>query len=214
MLGEHDRLLGRAARRRCRRSRTDRAGQRGVGLLGREGQVERTQLRVADRTGEPFVHRATFTWTCTAPRRCGEQRMRRPHPVAVDDQEPAGDRIVDRGSTTDQRELRHTRVAAQRHGEQEPAQRCRQPCDPGAENGLDLLRHRDLVDRHRDTALEERSPELEREQRIPQRGLDDPAQDLPLQRQPQTLGEHAADGAEAQRPDGDRCDHVLERALE
>ena len=182
MLGEHDRLLSRAARRCFRCSGTDRVGQRGVGLLGREGQVKRTQLRVADRAGEPFMHLATLAWTCTAPRGRGKQRMRGAHAVTVDDQEPAGDRIVDRGSTADHGELRHTRVAAQRHGEQQSAQRSRQPRNPGAEHGLDFLRHRDLVDRHRNATLEERSPELEREQRIPQGGVDDAAQDLSLQR--------------------------------
>ena len=49
---------------------------------------------------------------------------------------------------------------------------------------------------------------------FPERRLDDPAQDLSLQGEPEALGEHAADGAEAQRSDADRRDHILERALE
>ena len=65
---------------------------------------------------------------------------------------------------------------------------------------LDRIGHGQLV-ADRGQALGGEAPaQLEREQRVPQRGVDDPAQELTRQAQLEPLGQHPARRAEAERP--------------
>ena len=65
---------------------------------------------------------------------------------------------------------------------------------------LDRIGHGQLV-ADRGQALGGEAPaQLEREQRVPQRGVDDPAQQLARQAQLEPLGQHPARRAEAERP--------------
>ena len=63
--------------------------------------------------------------------------------------------------------------------------------------------------------LDQRSPHLQREQRVAQRRLDDPSQQLPRQTQPEPLGQQPSGRAEAQRTDLQTLQHsALERPLQ
>src|SRR5207248_3457599 len=77
---------------------------------------------------------------------------------------------------------------------------------------LDSVRNRELVADRRQPALGERAPDLEREQRVAERGVDEPAQELPRQRQSQPLRQRSEEHtSELQSPYDLVCRLLLEK---
>ena len=101
----------------------------------------------------------------------------------------------------DARDLQGAKVAAQRDGEQQPAHRVGQRCNARAEQLFDGLGERHVLADLQRPAFGERAPELEREQRVAERGLDNAAQHVPRQAQSQALREQPLRRGEAQRAD-------------
>jgi hypothetical protein len=105
----------------------------------------------------------------------------RPQPVTVDHEHAELDRFVERGRRAYLRRVRGAKVRAQRDGEHEPAHGARQRRHAGAQDLLDRVRQwHVLADRWR-PAGGQCASHLEGEQRVPQRGLEHPAQDVPRQ---------------------------------
>jgi hypothetical protein len=129
--------------------------------------------------------------------------MRRAHAVAVDEQEAGIDGVLECERVRDRRELRQAQVGAQRDGEQQPAHGAGQTDHASVQQVLDRLRHRDVGPVFHRRARSERAPDLECEQRVADRRLDDAAHDPPGYRQPEPLGQDPPRRAEAQRADLD-----------
>jgi hypothetical protein len=67
-------------------------------------------------------------------------------------------------------------LASERHREHQPPDLGRQPQHPRADEILQRVRQRDLVSDLREALRAQHAPELEREQRVPARGVGDPQQ--------------------------------------
>ena len=126
--------------------------------------------------------------------------MRRAHAIVVDQQEARVDGAAKRLGAADRLELGPPQIGAQRDRDEKPPQRHLQGSHPRSEHLLDPAGHRNVLPALRQAALEQRATELEDEQRVAERGLDDTAQLLTRHGEPQPLGQDAARSAEAERP--------------
>ena len=142
--------------------------------------------------------------------------MRGAHAVSgVGDQQSPLDRSLQLLGALDRRQLTGVKVRAQRDRHEQTALRCRQRRHPGPEHLLDPAGQRNVRANLRQTALQERASELEHEQRVAERDIDDAAQQLARQAQAEPLGQHPPRGADAQRPDLKALQPAaLERPLE
>jgi hypothetical protein len=177
--------------------------------------VQSSQLPVFDDSSELQVQLAPFTGAGATSRRSGEQRVRGAHAISVQDQQPGVDGVVERERAADHRNLRGAKALAQRHRQEQSAEHRCEPWDASAEPLFDHVGNSDLVGRDGGTLVEERTSDLQREQRVAEGRLDDSTQHLPLQGQPEALREHPANRAEAQWTDGEPDSATtLECALE
>src|SRR5581483_4067695 len=87
VLPEDDRVLRGAARGGARRRGCDRRGELVVRNGRREGEVQGVRLRVAGQAGERAVELPALPRARTSPRGRGEERVRRPGALAVQEQE-------------------------------------------------------------------------------------------------------------------------------
>src|SRR5439155_14928086 len=116
-------------------------------------------------------------------------------------EEPRLDGIVDGVPRFEHGQLGGEEVAAQRDREQERPHRSRQPRDACSEQLLHDRRHRYLLADPRKPALNERPPDLDREQRVPARGVGDAPQELTGNAEPELLVQQSADGREPEGAD-------------
>ena len=217
MAGEQNGLLRSTASRGGGCGSGEGGGELSVGRVGGERQVQSSQLPVIDHSSELQVQLAPLTGAGATSRRSGEQRVRGSHAISVHDQQSCVDGVVERERAADHGNLRDAKALAQRHRQEQSAEHRCEPCDAGAEHLFDHLGNGDLLRRDRDPLVEERTADLEREQRVAEGRLDDATQHLPLQGQPESLREHPANRAEAQRADREpdsatTLDRVLEHA--
>ena len=169
MFRQGHRVLNRASHRgRCRR-RGDRVRKFGIRMLRREGEVTSPQLSVRNCARELEVEFPPLLCPRAFPRRRGEQRVRWPHTIPVEEQDARFDCVLDRDRIRERLDLGHARIGTQRNGEQQPPCGARQPRDVDAQQVLDGVRHGDVLAGLRQPALDKRTPELEREQRVPRR---------------------------------------------
>ena len=166
----------------------------------------------ADHGGQRAVQLAALLAAGPLASRRGEQRVRGAHTLAVEPDEAAVERILERLAVRDRDHLVDRQLAAQRDREQDAASRPGELVDTHAQQVFDRVRHADLLARGREALLGEHAPDLEREQRVAQRRVDDVAQQRSRHAQPEPLGQQPARGAEAERPDLEP--HRVERALE
>ena len=121
--------------------------------------------------------------------------------LAVGDQEARVERHVDR---RDRLELVRGQVGAERDRQQQPAGTARRLTHARAEQVLDRGRNREVLAH---AARRQQPPDLQREQRVAERGVDDPAQDGGRHLEAEPLDQQAARGPHVQRPDV----HALQR---
>ena len=105
-------------------------------------------------------------------------------------------------------------MAAQSDCEEQPANRPRQARHPRLEKFLDRLGEGEIAVRCGQPLLGKRSPQFQREQRVAQRGVEDPPQQVPRQGQAEPLAQHVAHRVEAQRPHAQALEIGSERPLE
>ena len=175
-------------------------------------RVQRAQLLVGHHGGQRAVQLAALLAAGPLASRGGEQRVCRAHTLAVEPDEAAVERILERLAVPDRDHLVDRQLAAERDREQDAAGRPGELVDAHAQQVFDRVRHADLLARSREALLGQHAPDLEREQRVAQRRLDDLAQQWPRQAQAEPLGQQPARGAETERADLEP--HRVERALE
>ena len=141
--------------------------------------------------------------------------MRGADPVAVDDDHTGVDGVVERLRPRHGGELRDPWIGRERDGEQEPLDLRREPRDTRAEELLHRVGQRQVVAHVERPSLGKRPADLEREQRVAERRVGDPPDQLPGKVEAETLGEDTPQGAHAQRLDLEpRKPRRPERALE
>ena len=183
VLGELDGLRAGAAGGSRGGGGRDLGGEPGVGGAGGEREVEGAELAVGDRVREGEVELAPLARPGAGLGRRGQQRVRRADAVGVDDHQPGVERVVDRDGVGDRGRLGGAQLAAQRDREQQPARRLVEMLDAGAEHVLDRVREREVLAEVGQAALAHHPPELEREQRVAERGVGDPAQQVAGERE-------------------------------
>jgi hypothetical protein len=109
--------------------------------------------------------------------------VRRSHSRTVDHQHAGIDCVLNCFGGADRPQFGNAEVGAQRHGEQQPAHAVRQARHARAQHLLHAVWQRDLTPDLRQPLLDECAPKLQDEQRIAQRELDDPAQQIARQAQ-------------------------------
>ncbi len=201
MLGELDGVDAGSARGRPGGGRRERGSKLCIRMLRRKRQVPRTQLLVADEARELQMELAPFVRPRPTLRRGSEQRVERSHPVPVDEEQPGVERLLDNGGLCDRRDPRQAEIPAQGDGKQQPSHRLRERIHARAQEVLDRLRHRDVLPDGRRPARGQGASQLEREERVSERRLVEPAQEVPGEAEPQPLGEHPPRSAEAERTD-------------
>jgi hypothetical protein len=163
--------------------------------------VQGAQLVVGDHARQGDVELAPLARAGAFPRRSGEQRVRGAHAVALEEQHAGVGGVVERVRPADRRELAGAQVGAQGDGEEQSAHRAREPRHARAEQVFDRIRNREVLADLERLALGQRASELQCEQRVAKRGVDDPAQELPRQAEAEPVGQEAADRADAERAD-------------
>ena len=187
-----------------------------VGAGRGECSVPRSELFVADGGGQSAMQLPALYRVRPFHDRCGQERMRRPHVIAGDDEDAARDRQVEGLRVGEHVELPDAQVGAQRDGQQQPANALREPVDPEPQEILDGVGYgEDLADPGR-PLVDQLAPDLEREERVAERGVVDPPQELTRHAQREPLTQEAADRAEAewaelQPLDAARVERELER---
>ena len=197
---------GAAARGRVAGSGSHPARKLGVGQLGGERQVEHAKLVVRRRLRERRVELAPVSRARPLDRRGGNQRMGRADAVAVDHQHARVHGVVERVRPRDRGELREPGVGRERDGEQEPPNRWPEARDPRAEELLHRVGQRQVVDGVERPSLRERATDLEREERVAERRVGDPTDELPGEIEAEPLREHTPEGAHAQRLHLEPCE--------
>lgn len=200
MLREERGALDVAPTERPRPGRREHGRQPGIGFLGGEGEVEHPQLPVVGEVGEPAVQLAPLAGSRPPARRRDEQGMGRQHAFPVEEDEAGPLRLVDRTGADQAGERRRPRLLAEAEGEEQPPRSRREGRHARPEQVLDAVRDRDpvvldLVGR----ALEERATDLEEEQRVAARRVDDPTEGPPREGQAQPIVEDAPRRAQAER---------------
>jgi hypothetical protein len=144
-----------------------------------------------------------------------QERVRRTDTVALEHEEPCLGAVVDGAGAGDPGQLGPTQIGAEGERHQDPADGARQAFDSSAEQVVDRVGNRDLVADRRHPLLDERTAELEREQRVSRRRLEHPAGHVQGEHLRETLGQETPRRAEAERADVHSLQTpCLERALE
>ena len=215
MLCELGRRLDGAARGCVRGGGRDRGRERRVRLARCEREVARPHLAGLGQICEGAMQLATLARRRRADSRRGEERVRRPNAFVVDDQRACRDRSLQGSRLRQPGELIGSHASAQRHGEQEPALIRREPGDPCPEEVAHLVGHGQLVAHCRWALLGELPPDLECEERVSDRHVVDPPDELMRQREPQARSQHPPKRAERQRAEVEAAEPAgLECALE
>jgi hypothetical protein len=201
VLGQHDRLLRSTACRGACGGGRDRVGERCVGVFRREGQVARSQLVVRDDPRQLEVKLTPLVRTGALPGRRRQQRMRRAHTLAVDEEHSVVESLLDRLGVAERRELRRAQTRAQRNREQQPPHGTRELRDAYADEVLDCIRNGHLLSDPRCSTLCQRPPQLDREQRVAARGLVKLSQNAAGHAQGQSIEQQAPRPPKAQRAD-------------
>ena len=123
------------------------------------------------------------------------------HALAVEHEHARCERVVERLRRRDLRDLRRPQLAGARDREHELARRRGQRRHPRAQQLIDRLRQRYVLADLEGAVREERAPQLEREQRVAERRLDDAPEDVPRETEAEPLGEQPL-----RRPRAERCD--------
>ena len=134
----------------------------------------------------------------------------------VDEQQPGVERVVERVAAGERRELGRAQVAAQRDREQQRARRRGQPATRVPSSSSTASGHRHVLADRRDAALDQRAADLEGEQRVPERRVDDRAQHAARQAQAEPAGQQRrvasrSSGPTSSRSSVPRCERPLER---
>ncbi len=161
--------------------------------------MECAQLLVCDHCRELAMELAPLRAARPLPRGRGQERVRRPHAVAVQEDDAGVDRLLDRVRLRDPRELMHPQVGLQGQGEQHAANAPRELGDARAEEVVDRVRHGHVVAGHRQAVDGERAAHLQREQRVAERGLEHPAEHVPREAEAELAGQEPSRRPEAER---------------
>ena len=208
--GELDGLGRGAARRRAVRGGGHGVREPGVRLPRRQRQVARAPLVSGHGVRERAVQLAVLARPRVLAGRRAEQRVRRADAAGLGAQQAGVDGVLGVGH---RRELVRVQLAAQGDREQGAPLRVGQCRHADVEHVLDRVRQRDLPAGR--SPLGERAPDLEREQRVAERRVGDPAHQRSRHGEPQPLGQQAARVAEPERADLQALERpLLEHPLE
>ncbi len=127
--------------------------------------------------------------------------MRGEDAVPVDDDDAGGDGFVERGFPCEGDQLRRAQVCLQRECQQHAAHGLGESPDAEPQEVLDLVRKREIVAARRYPVRGQRASDLECEERISERRIEDSADQGSRQRETKPVGEHSPRRAEAQVPD-------------
>ena len=201
MLGQPNRLQSCTPSSRARSRGINRGRESCVGMIARQRQVQGVQFRIGDHLRECAVKLPSLLRPRTLLRHPSQQRVRCADTLAVDYEQSAVKRVLDRSGAFDGPELGDSQIRAQRHGEQQPGDGPRQRRNARSQHILHRVGHRHVLAHRRQPVVHYRTPQLEDEQRITQRRVHDPAQKRARQRQAEPAGEQLARRTHAHRPD-------------
>ena len=179
----------------------DGGGKLCIRMLGREREMPCAELLVADDGCHFEMELAPLVRTCPAPRRSGEQRVGRTHPVPVHKEQPSVERLLDGGWVCDCRELGQAQLPAQGDRQEQPSHRLRKRVHASAQEVLNGLGHRHVLTDGRRPMGGQGTSELEGEERVSESGLEQPAKDLARQAQLEAIRQHPSRRAEAEGTD-------------
>ena len=204
----------RAARGRARDRPVEPGREHRVGLGGGEGEVQHPALVVGDHGGEVGVETSYVVGGRGAPGDLGQQRVRRPDPLPVQADDTGGGRVLQHVRSGELAHLRGAQVGVERQREQQPAGGRVEVGDAEAEEVLDRVGDGQLVADRRRVPTRQEPADLEGEERVAQRRVVDPPEQVVGEPQAEPGREDLPRAAEGRRPHHEPVDPVVaERAL-